>query len=389
MNPTTRSAPPSNAPHGVIAESLDAGKSTDSPASAAAQARGAESDIPSALSEEQKTLVRENIGLVAVHLKRGLGDLSWPRHDREWDDLFQEGCLGLMRAAQDFDPQGRVPFAAYALSRIHVAVTKALRTQFSMVSEPPCPRRRGRSADPATRKPHRPAARAPRRSELAVDKSDPRGTTNRHAPDASGLNPSGSRLGDRVREKYERAVLRAGEFVGVRTTSRSDRDVLVNALIRDRLMVPDQESRRGLRQIARETNSSFARVAQCAQRLAEQARRLLRSDPEFDELRRLARGESAGLDAPLDDDAERQLREVSIGAIRQRLTVLPPARQAAVLQRLFRRVPHWLMETLCQKVISLSAEVREELFAEMTAEAAAGHAPAHPEAAMEPSCQTM
>jgi len=52
--------------------------------------RGARPRLP----RTQQELVRRNVGLVAVHLKRHVGDLAVPRRDREYEDLFQEGCLG-------------------------------------------------------------------------------------------------------------------------------------------------------------------------------------------------------------------------------------------------------------------------------------------------------
>ena len=43
------------------------------------------------------------------------------------DDLFQEGCIGLVDAARTFDPARGVPFKAYARKRIRWAISKAER----------------------------------------------------------------------------------------------------------------------------------------------------------------------------------------------------------------------------------------------------------------------
>ena len=67
------------------------------------------------LTDEQRRLVRKNIGLVAVHLRRYVRNLEVPRSDREWEDLFQEGCLALIRAALTFRTERGIPFAAFAL----------------------------------------------------------------------------------------------------------------------------------------------------------------------------------------------------------------------------------------------------------------------------------
>ncbi len=65
------------------------------------------------------------MGLVAVHLRRYVANLGEPRRDREWEDLFQEGCIGLIRATVRFRPERGITFAAFALPRIHNAVSKA------------------------------------------------------------------------------------------------------------------------------------------------------------------------------------------------------------------------------------------------------------------------
>ena len=88
------------------------------------------------LTDQQRRIVNENIGLVAVHLRRYVTNLSQPRRDREWEDLFQEGCLGLIDAATRFRAERGIPFVAFALPRIHNAVSKALQAKFSTVRIP-------------------------------------------------------------------------------------------------------------------------------------------------------------------------------------------------------------------------------------------------------------
>jgi len=46
----------------------------------------------------------------------------------EYDDLFQNGVLGLMEAVQKFDPSKRVPFTLYARYRIRGAILDGLRS---------------------------------------------------------------------------------------------------------------------------------------------------------------------------------------------------------------------------------------------------------------------
>src|SRR3990172_4876630 len=93
--------------------------------------------LSKALTDEQRRLVRDNVGLVAVHLRRNVANLIHPKREREWEDLFQEGCLGLIRAATAFRAERGIPFAAFALPRIHNAVSRALVTKFSTIYVPP------------------------------------------------------------------------------------------------------------------------------------------------------------------------------------------------------------------------------------------------------------
>src|SRR3990172_3464145 len=101
--------------------------------------------LSKALTDEQRRLVRDNVGLVAVHLRRNVANLIHPKREREWEDLFQEGCLGLIRAATAFRAERGIPFAAFALPRIHNAVSRAILTKFSTIYVPP--RRPSRSDD--------------------------------------------------------------------------------------------------------------------------------------------------------------------------------------------------------------------------------------------------
>ena len=86
--------------------------------------------LSTTLTDEQRRLVRDNVGLVAVHLRRNVVNLLHPKWEREWDDLFQEGCLGLIRAATAYRAERGIPFAAFALPRIHNAVSRAIQSKF-------------------------------------------------------------------------------------------------------------------------------------------------------------------------------------------------------------------------------------------------------------------
>ncbi len=250
------------------------------------------------IDDGQCRLVRENMGLVAVHLRRYVANLATPRRDREWDDLFQEGCLGLIEAARTFREERGIPFAAYALPRIHNAVSKALHGKFATVRVPAQrakPRNEGESAE----KPGNPERR-PTVCSLSDERAG--GVADRRHRNLDG--EGGETIGDRVRRKYDDAVALARDALSKGASTRGDRDKLVRILAEERFLVPSEESRRALRQIARDTRSSYARVAQYEKQLGGAIRRTLEADPEFVELQRRARADPDGGEVPIDEELE-------------------------------------------------------------------------------------
>ena len=89
-----------------------------------------------ALTAEQKTRVEQNLGLVGLCLKKIPSVPAQPMTRCEYDDLFQEGTLGLMRAVVRFDPQRNRTFVAFALKHIHGAVSRALVDRFATIRVP-------------------------------------------------------------------------------------------------------------------------------------------------------------------------------------------------------------------------------------------------------------
>lgn len=272
------------------------------------------------LTGAQQRLVRDNMGLVGVHLKRFVRGLSRPRRDREWDDLFQEGVIGLIHAARTYRADRGQAFAKHALPRIHRCVSDALQQRFALVRVPRGqgigrPEPGGDDADDAdeptrrdTADPRDPAH--PRVVELTEDVEHDLATRARRR-DRAPHPPSGETVGDRLRAKYERAVAGAGAELMQAYKMRGDRDRLVAAVIRERLLIPEWSARTTLRAIARALGCSYARVSLCERRLIDGVRGLLASDPEFSELRRRCRASHSGVDLPVDDGLESALADAS------------------------------------------------------------------------------
>ena len=72
-------------------------------------------------AEARDALVRENIALVKYIVKRFSG------RGAEYDDLFQYGCLGLLKAIDRFDPDYPVRFSTYAVPVIMGEIRRYLR----------------------------------------------------------------------------------------------------------------------------------------------------------------------------------------------------------------------------------------------------------------------
>lgn len=69
----------------------------------------------------REELVRENIALVKYIVKR------FNHRGAEYDDLFQYGCLGLLKAIDRFDPAFAVRFSTYAVPVIMGEIRRYLR----------------------------------------------------------------------------------------------------------------------------------------------------------------------------------------------------------------------------------------------------------------------
>lgn len=284
------------------------------------------------LSASQQALVQGNLGLIGVHLRRHVPNLAVVRRDREYDDLFQEGCLGLMRAAARWDPACGIPFAAFAFPRIHNAISLALKCKFSTVYVPPRFGSKRENANDGN------AANTDVARPREYSLSEAQWLNLTETPAGEPVVSCGETIGDRVRDKYERAVRSGVETLKGRASVRGDREELLEIAVRERMLVPNEEMRRSLRQIARETKSSYARVAQCSTQLADEVKAALSGDPEFGELLRRARNHADGFAAPMDACTERALTEVGARAYGRRFEHADEEDRARLVYALMRRM---------------------------------------------------
>ena len=309
------------------------------------------------LTTDQRRLVRDNMGLVMVHLRRFVRYFPNPHREREWEDLFQEGCLGLIQAAITFREERGIPFAAFALPRIHHAVSRAIHTKFSTVTVPTPV---GRSARRASNSDSRTVERKRPKVHGLSDEAGARLADRvRHHPGGGGAEVE--TINDRLRGKYERALDHAASVLAQGASTRGDRDELVAILTQERFLVPQEDARMALRQIARQTRSSYARVAQCDKQLGEAVRRQLASDPEFRALRRRARAETRSTDTPIDEDLERTLVHASATEFMELLERAAPTDQAHMIHNLLMMSRHDMHDLVRAGVTCLPPLARESL----------------------------
>jgi hypothetical protein len=183
--------------------------------------------------------------------------------------------------------------------------------------------------------------------------------THRHRPDAQPDHHQ--TIGERLREKYERAVKEAAQTVSSRTSTRGDRERLVRALVEERFLVPEESSRRPLRHIARDTRSSYGRVADCDKQLNEEIRRTLEADPEFHALQKLSKADPVGGQLSIDENLERRLAGITAAEFTRRFAVAQPNVRASMLQSLLELSPGDLDEMVRIRVATLSPDARERL----------------------------
>lgn len=298
-----------------------------------------------ALTPEQRTRVEENLGLVGLCLKKIPSVPAQPMTRCEYDDLFQEGTLGLMRAVVRFDPLRNRTFVAFALKHIHGALSRALADRFATIRVPV------KAVKQARRE-----LRERRAAEASMDgaRHENRISASSRAAFVTPANlgpedvllqareetfPSdGRRLGDLLRERYEAAVLSASEGIRRRGRGRSDRGELIDRLVRDRLLIPEETERTSLRQIARDLKSTAGRVLACERQIAAWAADILQQDPVYRRLRELSVQTVESLQGEIDETTRQDLARREARHFRAQMARLSEEQLQTMLSRLVEHV---------------------------------------------------
>jgi RNA polymerase sigma factor (sigma-70 family) len=277
------------------------------------------------LTPKQQALVQAHLGLVGLHLRKRVPTPKQPRREREYEDLFQEGCIALAVAASRYRPGSHGPFAAYALPRIRGAVFAALTDQFTMIHIPARAAAKARESKqhgvetlPTCQQTEHLADMPTAQTREAIQSYESDQETIRH----------------RIRERYERAVDRGLQEMRQRKWRRRDPCQIMTRMAEERLLIDRDENRTPLRQIARDFNISSGRASAYEKQLSLKVQAEFEADAQVTTLLQLARQDPAGLDAILTDAHRDELERARVEAFRQEFSRLDRRLQTELLYQM-------------------------------------------------------
>ncbi len=217
-------------------------------------------------AEAREEVITENLALVKYIVKRFSG------RGAEYDDLFQYGCLGLLKAVDRFDPAYPVKFSTYAVPVIMGEIRRYLRDDGPIhvsrtIGE------RARQVDAFCREFELEHQRAPGLDEIAEGLGIERGDV------LLALN-SKKRVRSLNEPVRQEGSARLMDVLGVETMGAVDRRLTLSKLLRD---LPPRERALIVRryfqahtqtQIAREMGISQVQVSRMESRILKQLRAL-------------------------------------------------------------------------------------------------------------------
>jgi RNA polymerase sigma factor (sigma-70 family) len=293
------------------------------------------------MSSVQRELVRQHLWLVRLHLKRRVHLPRRATRSCEAEDLYQEGCLGLIRAAMSYDASRDGAFEPYALARIRGAVHKAIHERFATVRVPigaierrkaAAKRAAGGGADES------PAAPWGRRVEKWLDGLESRSARGDDVIDASrdGDASGGETIAQHLRAKHRIALAVAVERVAGRCRHPGVRPVL-EAIAAERLAIPCERERTALRAIGRRFGVSIGRAVEWQRGVEREARIVLGEDDEFVLLKRRSGESRDGVDRRVDADLATELARVRARTFERAVSRRDPVGRALALVSLLSR----------------------------------------------------
>ncbi len=278
------------------------------------------------LTPAQQALASEHIGLVGLHLRKRVPTPREPTRDREYDDLFQEGCVALVRAAARYQPKRDGSFPAYALPRIRGGIFAALHECFSTIRVPLRAAARARSRKEPVHATQRP-----------VHTLDEKLTLEAPPTVAADVEPGADTIRHVIRRRFEQAVRDGLAELQGRSWTRRNPCAIMKRLAAERLLIPDESERTPLRQIAREAGVSSSRASAYEQHLIATIGRHFALDPQLQMLVEFAQHDPAGFDGLVDEGRREILSRTQLKAFENQFEQLEPPARAELIYRLIER----------------------------------------------------
>ncbi len=214
----------------------------------------------------REELVRENIGLVKFIVRRYLN------RGMEYEDLFQYGCLGLLKAVDRFDPSFSVRFSTYAVPVIMGEIQRCIRDD-NPIHVSRTIQESARRVEDYVQRYTQDNRRTPSLSEVADALEMEQGDVLLAMNSRNRVRSLDERVGDD-------ADLRLKDVIGMDTMAAVDQKLTLAKLLRD---LPEQDRTLILRryfkshtqaQIAREMGTSQVQVSRMESRIIKRMRML-------------------------------------------------------------------------------------------------------------------
>lgn len=249
-----------------------------------------EAAIPlTALSGAQRDLVERHLPLVRHTLKRNRHLIRVGRDARDSHELFQEGCLALIEAVRNHDTARHGHFAAYAMARIHFALSRYVHEREYAVRVPFITQRRRK---PGLATDGRRSEQAPLPTVVRISDQAPQAARRQARSSSASGDPT---VGELVRERIDSAMRQVTDQLKQgRRCAPGIREV-VERCVRERWSVPEPEARTSIRQLAKALNCSVGRITHCEERFKKQMAATLNDDPVYGALARKAASSQHGM----------------------------------------------------------------------------------------------
>lgn len=218
-------------------------------------------------AQAREELVQENLALVKYIVRRFTG------RGAEYDDLFQYGCMGLLKAVDRFDPDYPVRFSTYAVPVIMGEIRRFLRDD-GPIHISRTIRERARRVEDYAKDFARDNGREPTIQEIAEATGLEKGDVLMALDSRRGVRS----LEERVSEDGE---LRFGDVLGTEPMAEVDLRLTLRKLLRD---LNDEERSLIVRryfkahtqaQIARDLGTSQVQVSRMESRILKRMRAMV------------------------------------------------------------------------------------------------------------------